>query len=133
MYKYFKSLQKGQSVPPQVKWNKDVANGDVEKTSLFNKYFCSVFTVSLVFKNSLNENRILNNFTVTEEAIVEILGSLDVSKSCGPDNLPAVVLMNCAKELTKSNFELFRNFRRLGTYPSEWKIGAVSPIFKKID
>ena len=131
MYKYFKSLRKGPSVPPQVKWNKDVANCDAEKASLFNKYFCSVFTVSSVFKSSLNENRILNSFTVTEEAIVEILGSLDVSKSCGPDNLPAVVLRNCAKELTKSIFELFRNFKHLGTYPSAWKIGAVSPIFKK--
>ena len=87
--------------------------------------------MSSVFKNSLNENRILKNFTVTEEAIVEFIGSLDVSKSCGPDNLPAVVLRNCAKELTKSIFDLFRNFRRLGIYPSAWKIGAVSPIFKK--
>ena len=129
MYKYFKSLRKGPSVLPKVKWNKDVANCDAEKASFFNKYFCSVFTVSSVFKKSLNEIKILNNFTVTEEAIVEILGSLDVSKSCGPDNLPAVVLKNCAKELTKSIFELLRNFRRLGTHPSAWKIGAVSPIF----
>ena len=121
MYKYFKSLRKGPSVPPQVKWNKDVANCNAEKDSLFNEYFCSVFTVSSVFKNSLNENRILNNFTLTEDAIVEILGSLDVS----------VVLRSCAKELTKSIFELFRIFRRLGTYPSAWKTGAVSPIFKK--
>ena len=60
------------------------------------------------------------------DKVVEILGSLDVSKSCGPDNLPAVVLRNCAKELTKSVTELLRNFRRLGTYPSAWKIGAVS-------
>ena len=95
-----------------------------------NKYFCSVF-VLLVFKNSLSENKNLNNFTETEEAIVEILGSLDVSKSCGPDNLAAVVLRNCAKELKKSIFELFRNFRRLGTYLSAWRLGAVSPIFKK--
>ena len=79
----------------------------------------------------MNENKILNKFAVTVEAIVEILGSLDVSKSCGPDNLPAVVLRNCAKELTKSIFELLRIFRRLGTYPSAWKIGAVSPILKK--
>ena len=111
----------GPSVPPQVKWNKDVAKCDAEKASLFNKCFCSVFNVSLVFKNSLNENRVLNNFTVTEEAIVEILGSLDVSKSCGSDNFPAVVLRNCAKELTKSIFESFRNFRHLRTYPSAWK------------
>ena len=55
--------------------------------------------MSSIFKNQLNENRILNNFTVTEEIAVEILGSLDVSKSCGPDNLPAVVLRICAKEL----------------------------------
>ena len=79
----------------------------------------------------MNENKTLNNFTVTEEVIVKILGSLDVSKSCGPDNLPAVVLSNCAKELTKSIFELFRSFRGLGTYPSAWKMGAISPIFKK--
>ena len=131
MYKYFKSLRKRPSVSPQVKWNKGVANCDAEKASLFNKYFGSIFTVSLVFKNSLNENKILNYFTVTKEAIVEILGSSDVLKSCGPDNLPAVVLRNCAKELRKSGFELLRNFRRLGTYPSAWKIGAVGPIFKK--
>ena len=35
MYKYFKSLRKRPSVPPQVKWNKDVANCDAEKASLF--------------------------------------------------------------------------------------------------
>ena len=98
MYKYFKNLRKGPSVPLQVKWNKKVANCDAEKASLFSKYFCSVFTISSVLKNNLNDNRILNSFTVTE--VIEILGSLDVSKSCGPDNLPAVVLRNCAKELT---------------------------------
>ena len=92
--------------------------------------------MSSVFKYNFNENRILNNFSVTEEAVVEILESLDLSKSCGPDNLPAVVLKgqlqkNCAKELTKSIFELLRKFRRLGTYPSAWKIGTVSSIFKK--
>ena len=38
MYKFFKSLRKRPSVPPQVKWNKDVANCDAEKASLFNKY-----------------------------------------------------------------------------------------------
>ena len=101
------------------------------KKPLFLIIFLFSFTVLSVFKNSLNENKILNNVDETEEAIVEILGSLDVSKSCGPDNLPAVVLRNCAKELTKSIFELFRNFRRLGTYPSAWRLGAVSPIFKK--
>ena len=131
IYKYFKSLRKRPSVPPQFKWNKDVANCHAEKTSPFNKYFGSVFTVSSVFKNSFKKNKILNNFTMTEEAIDEILGSLDISKSWGPDNLPAFVLRNCAKELTKSIFELLRNFRRLGIYPSAWKIGAVSSIFEK--
>ena len=87
--------------------------------------------MSSVYKNNLNEKRVSNNFTVTEDAIVEIRGSLDVSMSCRPDNLPAVVLRNCAKELTISIFELLRKFRRLRTFTNAWKIGAVSPIFKK--
>ena len=130
MYNYFENLRKGPSVPPQVKWNKDVANCDAKKYHFF-KYFCSVFTVLSFFKNNLKANRISNDFTVTEEAVVEFFVSLGVSKSCGSDNLPAVFLRNCAKELTKSTFELLNKFRRFGTYLSAWKIEAVSPIFKK--
>ena len=88
--------------------------------------------MSSLFRHNLNENRILNNFTVTKKAVVEILGSLNVSKSVGPDNLPAVVPSNCAKELTKSILELldkFNKFRRLGTYPSALKI-KINQVFK---
>ena len=105
---------------------------DAEKASLFNKDYCSVFTITSLFRNNLDENRILNNFTVTKNAVVEILGSLNVSKSGGPNNLPAVVPRNCAKELTKSILELLDKFRRLGTYPSALKI-KISQAFKKKD
>ena len=98
---------------PQVKWNENVANSDAEKS-----YLCSDFIVSSVFNNNMNENKTLNCFTVTEEAVLKFLGGpLDVSKSCGPDNLPAVVPTNFAKELSKSILDLSRSFRRLGTYP----------------
>ena len=50
---------------------------------------------------NINENKFFNNCTVTEEAVLKLLGSLDVLKSCGPDNLHAVVLRSCSKELEK--------------------------------
>ena len=53
---------------------------------------------------------------MTQEAVVEaVVGSLEVSKFFGPDKLPAVVLMDCAKELTKSIFGLLSKIRLLVT------------------
>ena len=77
--------------------------------------------MSSVFNNFLNENKYLNDFAVMEEAVAEVLVPVDETKLCWPDKLPAVVLKNFSKEITKTIFGLLKNFRPLETNPSARK------------
>lgn len=59
------------------------------------------------------------------------LKSLDLSKTAGPDALPATFIVNCADELTEPVTLLFRRSLSDGIVPSLWKSAFISPIHKK--
>ena len=55
---------------------------------------------------------------------------VDTTKSRGPDELPPVLFRNTSK-LSKSISQVFYKIQQTDTFPDEWKIGKVSPLFKK--
>ena len=74
----------------------------------------------------------LMNFDVSSKRIRAILTNLDVSKTRGPDNIPACFLKQLAEPLSLFLSAIFRNIKRLGKISNCWKIGAVLPIHKKV-
>ena len=66
-----------------------------------------------------------------ENEIEKELNSLNVTKSRGPDNIPPILLRKTSRTLVKSIYQVFRNILRTRTFPSSWKHGMVSPIFKE--
>ena len=61
----------------------------------------------------------------------DLLPSLNAKKSTGPDNLPALILKNCAESLSPSLTALINASLKSGVYISEWKKANIPPVHKK--
>ena len=72
----------------------------------------------------------LKNFDVSSKKIRAILRNLDVTKTRGPDNIPAYFLKQLALPLTEFLSTIVGNIKRLEKIPNCWKIGAVSRVHK---
>ena len=79
----------------------------------------------------LTVSRSLCYIQVTVEEISKVLSSLDVYKALGPDNLPTLVLKECAEVLAPSITAVINFSLREGVQLTNWKKANVSPIFKK--
>ena len=103
IYDYIRSLSANSSIPSQVEFNKSVATSDLDRASLFNKFFHSVFTTSsccLPPTESLPPPPVaIDSITLAQLDVLEALESLDVSKSMGVDGIPSKLLKSCALAL----------------------------------
>ena len=136
--KYLKCIRKNPQIPPTVKLNNIEASDDTEKANLFNTYFCSVFNDSETEPNTdspteqTNNNlKLLATIKCTPENIEEILKSLEVKKSTGPDKLGNNILKACSKSLSKSLGFIFQTCLNKGVFPTTWKYSQITPIFKE--
>ena len=69
--------------------------------------------------------------TLTETQVCNTLKKIDVKKSVGWDRMPADILKLSAKTITPSLTNLFNFCIRTGEWPSDWKRGEWTPVFKK--
>ena len=58
--------------------------------------------------------------------------NLDLSKRCGPDCIPVVVLKNCEPELSYILAELFNKCLEECCSLDCWKVSSVVPVFKNV-
>ena len=66
----------------------------------------SNISLSLFFSRT---NLKLHNISVTPKMVRKVITNLDLSKTCGPDCIPRVVLKNCySKELVVFNFHTYQ-------------------------
>ena len=131
-----KSLKKD-SLPPVIKSEslKREASTDVEKANLFNNYFATVVTDDdyEYFEPSEQHNFGENDIIITEDLIKAELKSLNISKSRGYDSIRPIFFKKCGGSIATSLRNLFSNIKRLRKFPSAWKTGIVSPIYKDGD
>ena len=57
----------------------------------------------------------------------------DPSKATGPDQIPGKLLKICASLLADVFAILFQASLDQGVVPDEWKLGIITPLFKKSD
>ena len=132
IFKHLKSLRKTVTLPKILSLEKETADSTQQKVDLLNRCFQSVFSEKTedMVADDLPEPTLMN-FDVSSKRIRAILTKRDVSKTRGPDNIPACFLKQLAEPLSLLLSAIFRNIKRLGKIPNCWKIGAVSPIHKK--
>ena len=112
------------------------AKDPVDKASLFNEFFGSVFSTRALDPVSLHVDVVNPNLHVLVEVstkrneVKSILSQLDANKATGVDGIPARFLKECADELSYPLALLFNLSFRYGSVPSLWKRANVTPVFK---
>lgn len=92
------------------------------------------------FKHNYNENELpvcppktrmsLDTITINRDMVCKLLNELNVSKSCGNDNISNKMLKMVAEPLSEPLFMLFSKILLNGQFPDSWKLGTLVPIYK---
>ena len=106
----------------------------MDKASLFNEFFSSVFSTRALDSVSLHADvvnpNLLMDVSTTRSEVKSILSQLDANKATGVDGISARILKECAEELSYPLVLLFNSSFRSGRVPSLWKRANVTPVFK---
>ena len=134
------NFSKGTHNPiPVLMQNGEPVKNDQDKANVFNHYFYSVFTQEdLAGLDSLRQSLdyhspVISSVDFTPSIVHDYLLSLDVSKACGPDLIPAYLLKHCAEEVSSPLSYLFSKSMSTGTLPRDWVSANVVPVFKRDD
>ena len=110
-----------------------------EKSELFNDYFyaqnliddsCAIPPSNIsYFQTTIT----LSNIYASEREINNLLKSVDTSKACGCDGIGNKILKLCANGITTSFTSIVNLSLLSGSFPDQWKLANVIPIFKKDD
>ena len=111
---------------------------DTEKAELLNNFFSKCLNRSV---SPLDETDCLNlgqpnsdecpeQLLCSEEEVLQMLLTLDTTKSNGPDGLSALMLKATATSIAPGITRLFNKSIQSGTVPEAWKISSVVPIPK---
>ena len=107
---------------------------DNEKANILQRQFTNVYTREPEEDMPSFDERtdsLLQELHITEEMISKQLNSLNVNKSCGPDNVHACILRELADQVAGPLTYLFNLTIENGIIPIDWKQSFVSPIYNK--
>ena len=141
-WKVTKYLTKQTSSIPILKdHDGNVIHDDEEKATLLNEFFSQCFNsaqpplCSSDFE-SLDQpspDECPEQDLCSEEEVLEMLLSLDTSKSNGPDGISATMLKATATSIAPGITKLFNKSISSGVFPTAWKTSSVVPIPKGKD
>ena len=126
-WRFVKDRKQVSGIPRRVSYNDNVAESPFESANLFSSFFRSVQSnnqqpPSEAYLNSLPRFDLalpLLNFSLQD--VMSKLQSIDGSKGAGPDNMPPLLLKNCAESLAVPAMTIFNRslsegiFRRFGS------------------
>ena len=108
---------------------------DNDKAQCLSNFFSSVFTEEsdepLPEMEVISSSSTIDQFTVSEEDLLNKMNHIKVDKSAGPDEIYPRILKECKGSLTKPLLLLFNKSLATGVLPRKWKEAVVVPIFKK--
>ena len=134
-WKVYKALNNSSSSIPVLILGDSIAKTNKEKAELLNKFFVSCFNTSHTPLQDSDpkpecSGDISEDMLCSEESVCELLLSLDVSKSCGPDGISAQMLKHTAINIAPAVTSLFNLSLKKGETPRNWKESRVVPIPK---
>ena len=106
-----------------------------EKAEILRNQFDSVFESSNMLDypeielDALSENS-LNDIIISESDIETKIKELRPSAAAGPDEIPALLLKNCANSLKVPLCMLFKKSLSSGIIPKLLKTGIITPLYK---
>ena len=73
----------------------------------------------------------LPDLTIKTDFVEKLLKNIVTSKACGPDNIPNIILKNCAVQLAPGLRTIFQLSVDSRTLPKDWLNANISLVFKK--
>ena len=126
-----------ENIPVLVNDNNEVVNNDLDKAKLLNSLFSSQSIIDDSNKEvpelEVNRELILDQITITELDVIDILKTLDTSKASGPDLISPKMLKEASEVLAYPLAKLFNISLLFNIFPQSWKCANVTPVFKKND
>ena len=107
---------------------------DEEKANILQDQFSSVFTKEPEGESPTLEkktNKTITNISITDCQVRDEIRKLNVSKSCGPDEIHPRLLIELVDIVCKPIALLLNKSMETGKLPDDWKRAHVSPIYKK--
>ena len=139
IYKYINSILKNDNLPDCMYFGSQSASSDLDKATLFNKFFKSVYSCSDIqtFESRISQispcSSSLVDIHITEQEVFTALSNLDPSKASGLDCIGPKILRTCCYGLYEVLTHLFSLSLVSCTIPQEWKIHCIVPVFKSGD
>ena len=107
-----------------------------EKSNVLNEYFCMQSTVddshATLPPIEIPEHS-LDNIVISSQDVEDVLRLLDTSKASGPDLISPKLLKEGAPVLSPHFCKLFNKSIDECSFPSEWKLANIIPVYKKGD
>ena len=75
----------------------------------------------------------ITSLKVNPKGVEKLLSDIKPHKACGPDEIPNIILKNCAKQLAPGISTLFQRSLDTGVLPKDWTDANITPVFKKGD
>ena len=79
------------------------------------------------------QHPIISDININTAGVCKLLKAINPHKACGPDQIPNVILKNCADTLAPALRDIFQRSLDTAVLPSDWRTANVSAVFKKGD
>lgn len=137
-FAFTKSLKKTNSLPSSMKYEDEEASDRVSVCNLFARYFNSVYNPSIqpdleVICDPFAHQMETAVIEFTPQEVETALRGFDKNKVASPDNIPMLFFVRLSLSLSLPLSILFNKSLTENKFPSRWKTGFVSPIFKEGD
>ena len=138
-WRWFNSFKGNRTPIPPLSHNDAFITEDSHKAEAFNAYFGSFFTVDDGFdistlRSSLSFHpSIIQTIEFNVEEVYNELKSLNCSKACSPDLIPARLLKLGAEFIAPSLTKLFQLSFSSGKLPLDWISANIVPVHEKGD
>jgi hypothetical protein len=138
-WSYANSKRNGRSLYPVTMTNGDITVSDGPSIcSLFANRFAKVYSnlpqPNSSYSRSINASSLVfSGVFISVEEVEGVLKSLNTEKGAGPDGIPSIFLKKCASSIAMPLCIMYNASLASGTFPDEWKIAKVVPVFKSGD
>ena len=133
-WKYVNSKLKNKEKISELDSTQGRAVTDREKAEELDKFYKEVFTEENISAipsfNEIRVDRPLTSIQITEDAVLEQLQELNISKSQGPDKISPRFLSDMCHEVVKPLKIIFEKSLNEEVLPEDWKGANITPIYK---
>lgn len=137
-WKFVNSKRKSDQFPNFMSFNGESTNDPLLIANLFKDFFASSYSANSFIVDESKFHHMhscpelpLSSISYSDLQVKQYLDRLKQDASPGPDNVPEIILKNCAESLAAPLGTLFNKSLISGRFPDFWKISYIRPVHKK--